>query len=455
MTAERHNESWEQLEVLLKEGNGGSLITSLESLLPGESARAVSRLSRENQARLLSLLLPEQAAGLLLELPQVQAADLLSAAQSTHAGAILACLPSDERADLLGELDTEQAAAILANLPPDLAEGARRLSRYRPDTAGGLMTTEFLAYNEASRVSDIISDLRERAEQYSRYQVQYAYIASAVGRLVGVLRLRDLLLSPPEAMVTSVMVADPLSLRTGAGLDEIARFFDRHQYFGVPITDEEGRLVGVVLRADAEEAVGERAERRFMSASGVLGGEEFRTMPWGVRLGRRLAWLAVSLVLNLIAAGIIGLYQDTLAAVIALAAFLPVISGMSGNSGGQALAVSIRELSLGLIRADEFRWVMLKEAAIGVVTGLVLGTLLGGLALIWVGNPYLGLVVGTAMALSTLVAVCLGGILPLVLSRLGLDPAIASGAILTTVTDMCGFFFALALASGLIRQLSP
>jgi magnesium transporter len=455
MSAGTHKESWEQLEALLADGGTDGLRTYLGTLPPGEAARALSRLARDDRGRILTLVPPAQVAELLEGLPPAQAAELLGAVPPELAAAILCCLPSDERADLLGELGAERAETILAQLAPEVAADARRLATYPAETAGGLMGTEYLAYPASARVEDIVADLRTYAERYSQYQVQYTYITSPDGKLVGVLRLRDLLLSPPDAPVTSVMAADPLRLSADAPLDEVARFFARHSYFGAPVTDGEGRLLGVVLRADAEEALGGRAERRFLLASGILGGEEFRTMPWRQRLGRRLAWLVVSLALNLAAASVVGLYQETLAAVITLVVFLPVISGMSGNSGNQALAVSVRELALGLIRPDEFRWVLLKEAAIGAVNGLLLGAVLGGLAVAWSGNPYLGLVVGAAMALSTLVAVCLGGTLPLALSRLGLDPAIAAGPILTTLTDACGFFFALALASGLLRQLTP
>ncbi len=454
MTAEHHKEPWEQLEVLLARADGDQLCAFLGTLPPGETARAVSRLSRANQELLLTVLSPRQAAGLIMELPQAQAVELLGAVQPTLAAAVLGCLPSDERADLLGDLDAAQSAAILANLAPEVAEGARRLAQYPPETAGGLMTTEYLAYPERARVEDIIADLRRHAEQYARYKVQYAYITSPAGQLVGVLRLRDLLLSPPEAPVTSVLVVEPLRLRAGDRLDELARFFDRHPFFGAPVTDEEGRLLGVVLRADVEEAMGERAERRFLLASGVLGGEEFRTMPWRLRLGRRLTWLGISLGLSLLSASIIGLYEDTLAAAIALAAFLPVISGMGGNSGNQALAVSVRELTLGLIQPREFWWVLRKEAGIGAINGLLLGAVLGGLAMAWKGNPYLGLVVGAAITLNTLVAACLGGIVPLALRSLDLDPAVAAAPVLMTFNDMCGFFFALSLAHVLLHQLT-
>jgi magnesium transporter len=454
MAAEQQKESWEQFEALLAKGDADELRAYLGGLPPGETARALSRLAGESRHRVLAMLSAPQAAELMAELPPAQATELLGALAPERAAAVLGCLPSDERADLLAGLAADQTEAILAKLAPEVAEGTRRLAQYPPDTAGGFMTLELLAYPESARVEDIIADLRKHAERYSRYQVQYAYLISPTGQLVGVLRLRDLLLSPTEAPVASVMVPDPLRLRAEAPLDEVARFFDRHPFFGAPVTDQEGRLLGVVLRADAEEAQGERAERRFLLANGLFGGEEFRTMPWRARLGGRLAWLGVSLALNLLAASIIGLYQDTLAAVIALAAFLPVISGMGGNSGGQALAVSIRELAVGLIQPHEFRWVLLKETGVGVVNGLLLGAVLGGLAIVWVGNMHLGLVVGVAMTLSTLVAVCLGGTLPLALSKLGLDPAIAAGPILTTITDMCGFFFALVLANGLLHQLT-
>jgi magnesium transporter len=455
MFAEQPKESWEQLEALLSEADGARLHAYLAALPSGEAARAASRLTQEDHCRLLAMLSPQQAADLLAELPRAQAAELLGTVPPDRAAAVLGCLPSDERPDLLAELEGEQAEAILANLAPDLAEGVRRLAQYPPATAGGLMTTEFLAYPTSARVGDVLADLREHTERYSRYEVQYAYITEPGGELAGVLRLRDLLLSPAETSVSAVMIADPVRLLAETPLDELGHFFDRHPFFGVPVTDGEGRLLGVVLRADVEEALGERAERRFLLASGVIGGEEFRSMPFRGRVARRLAWLAVSLALNLVAASVIGLYQDTLAAVIALAVFLPVISGMGGNSGNQALAVSIRELALGLIRPDEFRWVLLKEAGVGVVNGLLLGAALGGLALLWARNPYLGVVVGAAMALSTLVAVCLGGVLPLALTRLRLDPALAAGPILTTITDTCGFFFALGLASGLLRHLTP
>ena len=176
-------------------------------------------------------------------------------------------------------------------------------------------------------------------------------------------------------------------------------------------------------------------------------------MPLLVRSGRRLSWLSLNIILNIIAASVIAMYQDTLAAAIALAVFLPMVSDMSGCSGNQAVAVSMRELSLGLVRPVELLWVLTKEAGVGIINGLSLGCLLGAVAYVWKGNAFLGLVVGGAMALNTLVAVSLGGMIPLVLKRMKLDPALVSSPLLTTVTDMCGFFFVLSFASLVLDKL--
>jgi magnesium transporter len=176
-------------------------------------------------------------------------------------------------------------------------------------------------------------------------------------------------------------------------------------------------------------------------------------MPLLSRSGRRLSWLSLNIVLNIIAASVIALYQDTLTAVIALAVFLPMVSDMSGCSGNQAVAVSMRELSLGLVRPTEIMRVLGKEISLGILNGLALGILLGGVAYLWKGNPFLGLVVGGALAVNTVVAVCLGGLIPLLLKRIRLDPALVSSPLLTTVTDMCGFFFVLSFASLLLNRL--
>jgi magnesium transporter len=201
-------------------------------------------------------------------------------------------------------------------------------------------------------------------------------------------------------------------------------------------------------------ALAERAEREMLRMRGIIGGDEVRTLPTTTRTRRRLSWLSINIFLNIVAASVIAYYIDVLDQVIALAVFLPIISDMSGASGNQAVAVSMRELSLGLVRPRDVGWVWLKEVSVGLINGAALGLLIGLVAWAWAGNPYLGLVVGATLALNTLIAVSVGGTVPLLLKRFSVDPAVASGPILTTVTDICGFFLTLTFASLMLAQLA-
>jgi magnesium transporter len=242
------------------------------------------------------------------------------------------------------------------------------------------------------------------------------------------------------------MIARPVAVAAAAPLEELEPLFEAHGFLGVPVIGRDRRLLGVLRRAAVEEAAAKRTRGLFLKVSGIIGGEELRTAPIVSRSARRLSWLTINIVLNVVAASVIALNQDTLEKAIVLAVFLPIISDMSGCSGNQAVAVSIRELSLGLVRPGEVGRVLLKESAVGLVNGLVLGGLLGAVARLWAGDSLLGLVVGAALAANTLLSVCLGGVLPLVLRRFRADPALVSGPLLTTVTDMCGFFLVLKLA---------
>jgi magnesium transporter len=446
---------WEHLRSLIAERRVEEILPFLASLAPGEPGRAIDRLEEAERTALFTLLPPEAAAGVLDVLPEAEAAGAIEELPAARAAAIVEELPSDEQADLLGQLDAGEAEAILTRMGTARATTARRLLSYDRDTAGGLMIAEYLAYPNDGTVGDVAADLREHGDRYADYNVQYAYVVTrADQRLVGVLRVRDLLLAPAHTPLRDIMLPDPVRVPDTASIEDLKRFFDEHVLFGTPVTDADGRLVGVVRRASVEEALRQRATQVFLAVSGLVGEEELRSMPIRHRALRRLSWLSLNIVLNVVAASVIAIYQDTLSAVIALAVFLPIISDMSGCSGNQAVAVSIRELTLGLIRPYEFLRVVFKEGAVGILNGAILGILLGVLAFFWKHNVYLSLVVGSALALNTIVAVLLGGLIPLGLRALRLDPALASGPILTTVTDMCGFFMVLSFATVVLPKLA-
>lgn len=444
----------DQLQRVLDANDSATLSDYLSRTETRDLLHAITNLSEADQSRLLLALSDESAAKLVDRMHDIQAAQMLERLSTDRAAAIVKELPSDERADVIARLSIEDASAILAAMPAEEAQGARRLMSYPPDSAGGLMITEYLAYEQSLAVGDVLDDLRAYSHRYRSFDVQYAYVTANGGKLVGVLRLRDLLLSAQTEKLGDVMIGEPHKVRDMDGLEALERFFERRPLFGVPAVDADGVLMGVVRSADVEKAAEERSARSLLKFMGIVGGEELRSMPLGLRSARRLSWLTVNIVLNIIAATVIAVYQDTLSAVISLAVILPIISDMSGCSGSQAVAVSLRELTLGLITPNEFWRVFRKEASVGIINGIVLGILLGIVAWVWQGNVALGGVVALSLAINTLIAVCVGGLIPLALNKFGQDPALASGPILTTITDMSGFFVVLKLASMVLPWLT-
>lgn len=445
---------WIALGESLREGDLETVTAQLDQLTPEEQRHAMARLRAEDQVGVVELLGAPEAAELLDHLPEAQAADLLEDVSPEKAADIFEELPDTTGAELLREMRKEESAAVLAEIEdPDEAEHLRELTSYGWDTAGGLMSDSYVAFSEDSRVGDVLDELSEKAEQYADRDVQYVYVIDSDARLAGVLRLRDLVMTVRTRPVREIMLSDPTSVRVSDDYDSLRSVFDERGFVGLPVLDETERLVGVVTRQAVREAVVDHQTGDYLNSAGILGGEELRSMPMLVRCGRRLAWLGPNIVLNIVAASVIAMYEDTLQAVIALAVFLPIVSDMSGCSGNQAVAVSIRELTLGLIRPNEFLRIVWKEGILGIVNGIVLGILLGTIAGMWKGNVWLGLVVGGALTLNTILSVLLGGSVPLLLKRLKVDPALASGPILTTCTDMCGFFLVLNLASMVLSRL--
>lgn len=442
----------ERLLKLIRDGDAAELAAYVDALDSREAARAVCELNIEDETRLLTRLSPDQASKLLADVPDVEVVEAIAALESQSAAAIVELMPSDEQADLISALPDDAAAAILAEMHPHEARKLAELASYDDDTAGGLMITELLAFRETSTVDQVLGRLRSDAQRFRQLDVQYAYVVGKGRRLVGVLRLRDLLLAEGGRLVGDLMIRPPLAVGADMKTAELNDFFDDHNFLGVPVVDEQGRLLGLVTREAIDERRQSDAESDYRRAMGIVQ-EEIRTMPVFKRSRLRLSWLSVNILLNVVAASVIAFFQSTLEQVIALAVFLPIISDMSGCSGNQSVAVSMRELSMGLITPRDLLRTWRREIGVGLINGAALGLLLGAVGWMYGSNPWLGFVVAVALAGNTCVAVLLGSALPLVLRRMGVDPALASGPILTTVTDMCGFFLVLGLATLMLWKL--
>ncbi|MCJ7590370.1 MAG: magnesium transporter, partial [Woeseiaceae bacterium] len=436
-----------RIKDLLRTGNSGIELESLlDSMNPGDLLNAVFHLTADEQRALLSIISAERAAELIEEMPGSHAADLIESMPAAKVAPIVEEMASDLRVDVLAEMAKEDSDAILEQLEEEDALEIRELSAFSPDVAGGLMMTEFMSYPMSATVREVLEDLTSKEGDYGFLTVHYIYVVVRKQKLKGVIRIRDLVFSDLNIRIGTI--AKPaLTVTTNADLQALEEFFDEHDIAAVPVVDDRYNLRGIVRRRAVLEALTEKVESDSLKAAGIMGGDELRSMPVWIRSRRRLAWLSMNIVLNIMAASVIAMYEDTLTAVIALAVFLPIVSDMSGCSGNQAVAVSMRELTLGAaVPRDVFR-VLRKEMVVGAINGLALGILLGLAAWLWKGDLLLSLVVATALSINTVVAVSIGGAVPLVLKRLKVDPAVASGPLLTTITDMCGFMLVLGLAS--------
>lgn len=435
---------WETLHELAEANDASALKALLEELEPSESVRAFLRLSEPDQQHIVELIGPENAAHLLDDVPESYAADVLEQIDAGVAADIIETLPSDQGADIIAEMEEPEAAAVLSEMEPEEADEVRDLLVHSKGVAGSLMGTEHYAYPDSTTRSEFLADLEKRRDDVERLP-QRLILLDAGKRPIGAVNLVDVLLAGDDSVLGGLAKPVPL-VNVDATLDELEEFFDRHDSLGAPVVDHNGRLVGRLRRQAVSDEEARQAQSDQLKVQGIVG-EELRMMPAPLRARRRLSWLSINIVLNIIAASVIAFYQDTIAAVIALAVFLPIVSDMSGCSGNQAVAVSLRELTLGIVEPEDVWRVWLQEVSVGIMNGLALGVLIAATAWAWNGNPWLGIVIGGALCLNTVIAVSIGGTVPLLLKRFGVDPAVASGPVLTTITDMCGFFLVLGLAT--------
>ncbi len=418
----------------------------LATLSGADVVRTMFRLTEDERHAVLVALAPETAAEFIEDVPDEVAADLIEGLPVADAASIVTALPHHERADVLAEVEDDDLDRILDALTPETAADARELMSYATESAGGLMVRDFLAFPPQTLAREVLETITSGERDLSRYLLQYSYVVGRGGRLLGVVRTRNLVAADPATEIRALMTR-PTAINAEADLATVDGCLEEAEVLSLPVTDDLGVMLGVVERSHVDDALVERATDDHLKSQGIVRGEELRSMPVRERSGRRLSWLSINIVLNMISVSVIAAFEETLAAVIALAVFLPIVSDMSGCSGNQAVAVSMRELALGIASPRDMARVWWQEAKVGILNGLALGVLLGAAAWAWKGSLGLAAVVATALALNTLVAVSIGGTVPLLLRRFGADPAVASGPVLTTVTDMCGFFLVLGLAT--------
>jgi magnesium transporter len=431
---------------LVRNGEIPVFVRRAHDFEPADLADVLAALDEDERVAVVQALPPELSSQALAELPEdAHAEHTLAALSPARAAEIVEELEDDDAADILGELEPAAQERILSEIE-DRA-GVDRLLRYDEETAGGRMTTHTVTVRDTATVIEALEEIRRQAEEVKNfYQV---FVVDGDRRLVGVLPFKDLVISRPDRQVRDFMAPADVVVSPDTDQEAVARLLARYNLPSVGVVDASGRLLGRITFDDVIDVVEAETTEDLLKFGGVPASEELAA-GWREAVQSRLPWLYVNLLTAFLAGGVVYVFQDTVQRTVALAVWMPIIAGMGGNAGTQALAVTVRRLALGLIPRHMFARVVGKEVLVGVVNGLAIGTVVGLVASLAGEGGRLGLVVFLAMTGNLLVAGFAGGFIPVVLERFHVDPAIASSIFVTTFTDVCGFLLLLGLAGWLL-----
>lgn len=438
-----HAGNVDRVRQLLIEAEPERLKSYLAAFHPSDLADLIEALDEEERAAVMRILPDEIASETLAEMEEGEHPEELLIADPARVAELVQELSDDDAADIIGDLPLEKQVEVLAQLPLDEASELRDLLAYDEESAGGVMTTEVIAVTESVTVSEAIEEIRRQvAEGEDFYSV---FVVEAGGKLRGTVSFQDLIISSPSRSIREIIEPPKAVVPATMDQEEVARVMSRYNLVSIPVVDPAGRLLGRITFDDVMDIIEAETTEDILRFSGASG-EEYLRGSVGEAIRNRLPWLVLALLTTSVAATIVWVFRDTVERIVLLAAIMPVIAALGGNAGTQALAVTVRRLAVSTERSGAWS-VIGKEAAVGLTNGAVIGALAALAGYLIQGSILLGLVVMTAMWGNLVVAGFAGAFVPVLLERLGLDPAVASSVFFTALTDLFGFLFLLGLAS--------
>ena len=431
----------------LEQGDLAHVRRILAPLHPADIAGVLERLAPESRTAAWQQVEVGKMGEVLLELPEALRPDLLAALDPRTVVEAVRDLDTDDIADLIPELSDELIAEILFALDKQDRQRLDTALSFPEDTAGGLMDLDTVTVRENITVEVVLRYLRRREELPEH--TNGLYVVDRQDRLVGLLPLAKLLTAQPRARVSSIMERDVVTFPAQTPEREVAAAFERYNLVAAPVVDEHGRLLGRITVDDVVDVIRETADREILQLAGLREEEDmFATVGRTVR--NRWPWIAINLVTAFIASRVIGLFEESIERLVALASLMPIVAGVGGNAGNQTITMIVRALALGRIAATDARRLFAKEIGLALLNGFVWGGLLGVVAWLLYGSAPLGFVMAAAMTLNLVLAAMAGVAIPLVRHRFGRDPAQGSSVLITAITDSGGFFIFLGLATLLL-----
>ncbi|HBU48961.1 MAG TPA: magnesium transporter [Myxococcales bacterium] len=424
---------------------------TLRSMHPADLAKVFEECDPSLHGELLSRLDDEKRADLLIHLDPMDRQQLLEQTSVREIAELIGELESDDAADVLGDLEEDTVVRVLEvreASEPEEAEELRELLKYPKDSAGGLMQVEVASIRQSASSTEAIQALRSWQDDVEN--MHFIFVVDDEDRFIGTVRMARLALAEPHTPIADLMEIKFVEVRPTIDQEEVARVFAKYDIISLAVTDEESRLLGRILVDDVVEVMEEEADEDAYRMVGSDAEELlYGDRPFKISL-IRLPWLVVNLVGGFCTGLLLWIFQATLEETIALVAFVPVITAMGGNVGSQSAMIVIRGYATGRIDPSAVSTTVVREGSIGLFMGLLCGGMIGLVSVAWLGDPTLGIVVGSAMFAAMSVATAIGALAPVAFRRLGVDPAIAAGPFVTTANDITGILIYMLTATALL-----
>jgi len=422
----------------------------IEYMHPVDILDTIHECSEEEVEKILNRLSDEDVADLLEEEDDEERYDFLKGLSAKRQHEVLEEMSSDERADFVGALNETESKDVLSKLTSEDKQEVTELLKYDPETAGGLMATEYITIRDNRTVLKTLEYLQTVIQDAE--SIYYLYVTDRANHLKGVIALRDLVSSPFDKKISEITNPNIVSVNVKDDQETVANVFDKYDYMVLPVVDDQNVLKGVITVDDVIDVIKEETNEDFNRMAG-LGSEEKvdDTLPEALR--SRLPWLIINLATAVLAAACVAKFSATIEAIVALAAINPIIAGMGGNAGTQSLTLIVRGIALGELDKENGRKIFFKEFGVGLLSGAVIGAIVAVGCQIFYHNWYLGLVTFLAMVGNMVVATVTGFLVPVILKKVNIDPALASTVFVTTFTDCCGFLLFLGLATAFLPKL--
>ncbi|WP_100011494.1 magnesium transporter [Lentibacillus sediminis] len=445
-----YEEQWNKLNAALNEESMEAFREEFLELHPYDQAVYFALQLQAIRLNIYAYLSPEEVAEIMENVELEDTKIYFTEMHPRFASMVLAEMSADNAVDILNQLEKDQVASFLTIMDPEEADEIKQLLHYEEKTAGSIMTTEYVAILDSSTAKEAMQHLKKEAPEAET--IYYIYVLDEDKRLVGVLSLRDLIIAEEEVRIGDIMSEKIVAVSVGKDQEEVAQMMRDYDFLALPVVDFQDHLLGIITVDDILDVMEEEASEDYSRLAAVsdTAGKDDNAF---VSAKKRLPWLIVLLFLGLFTASLIGRFESTLEQVAVLAIFIPLIAGMAGNTGTQALAVAVRGLASGDYGKQGKAKLILREAGTGLITGTICGVVIAIVIYVWQGNIYLGLLVGISIMAALIVATLAGSLIPILMDKLNIDPAVASGPFITTINDIISILIYFGMATAFMGLL--